>query len=207
MLTLLYINSSARKASSVSRALSSEFVQGWKRANPTGKVIERDLTATPLPHLDDAFVEASYTPAEARTPKQVKVLELSDQLIDELLAADIVVMASPMYNFSVSSVLKAWIDHVLRPGRTFSYDDSGAIGLVSDRRVIVFTARGGFFSQGEGKSLDFQETYLRGMFGFVGISQVEFMHTEGLSYNQDAAAKAIEATRASIPGLINFKYA
>lgn len=203
MPTLLYINSSARGAESVSRRLSTEFVQRWKQDNPNGTVVERDLATAPVPHLDEAVLGAFFTPVEQRTAGQARIVQLSDQLIDEVLAADIIVIAAPMYNFSVPSTLKTWIDHVLRAGRTFKYTESGPIGLVpGHKRVVVFTARGGVYSQGSGKSMDFHETYLRGVLGFIGLTRVEFVHTEGLALGSDAAAKAIEATRAAIPRLV-----
>lgn len=203
MSTLLHINSSARGAGSISRQLSTEFVQLWKQENLGGAVVDRDLSTAPVPHLDEALLGAFFTPVEQRTPAQAQIVKLSDQLIDELLAADVVVIAAPMYNFSVPSTLKTWIDHVLRAGRTFKYTDSGPVGLVpGDKRVVVFTARGGVYSQGSGRSMDFHETYLRGVLGFIGLTKVEFVHTEGLALGPETAAKAVEATRTAIPGLV-----
>lgn len=204
MAQLLYINSSARSEGSVSRELSAEFVKRWQAANPTGTVIERNLTVTPIPHLDEKSLGAFFTPAEQRTAQQAEIIRLSDGLVDELLAAEVVVIAAPMYNFSVTSTLKAWIDHVLRVGRTFKYTENGPVGLVpADKRVLVFTARGGIYSQGAAKSMDFHETYLRGVLGFIGITKPEFVHTEGLAMGPEAAAKAIDQTRSAIEGLVS----
>lgn len=203
MQTLLYVNSSARSTGSISRELSAEFVRRWQRSNLAGRVVERNLTAQPVPHLDEALLGAFFTPAGQRTQAQADTIRLSDQLIDELLAAEVIVIAAPMYNFSVASTLKAYIDHVLRAGRTFKYAETGPVGLVpAGKRVVVFTARGGVYSQGPGKSLDFHETYLRAVLRFIGITEVEFVHTEGLALGPEAAAQAVEATRSAIPGLI-----
>lgn len=202
MSTLLYINSSARNAGSVSRELSAEFVQRWQAAHPDGTVIERNLTTDPIPHLDEALLAAFFTPPAQRTPEQAETIRLSDRLVDELLAADVIVIAAPMYNFSVPSTLKAYIDHVLRAGRTFKYTEAGPVGLVpAGKRVVVFTARGGVYSQGPGKSLDFHETYLRAVLAFIGLTDVQFVHTEGLALGPDAAAQALEASRSTISSL------
>lgn len=203
MATLLHINSSARSASSVSRELSAEFVERWQRANPGGTLVEHDLGRERIPHLSEDMLAAFFTPADQRTPEQARTIALSDRLVDELLAADVVVIAAPMYNFSVASTLKAWIDHVLRAGRTFRYTEKGPVGLVpAGKRVVVFTARGGIYSEGPAKSLDFHETYLRAVLGFIGIAEVEFVHTEGLALGPEAAAQAVEATRSAIPALV-----
>lgn len=203
MTQLLYINSSARSEGSVSRELSAEFVRRWQAANPAGTVVERNLTVDPIPHLGEQTLGAFFTPAEQRTAEQAQIIRLSDTLVDELLAADVVVIAAPMYNFSVTSTLKAWIDHVARVGRTFKYTETGPVGLVpADKRVVIFTARGGVYSQGPAKSMDFHETYLRGVLGFIGITKPEFVHTEGLGMGPEAAAKAIEQTRSAIAELV-----
>ena len=201
---LLYVNSSARSEGSVSREMSARFVGQWQAAHPDGIVVERNLTVDPIPHLDELALGAFFTPPEQRTPQQIETIRLSDRLVDELLDADVVVIAAPMYNFSVTSTLKAWIDHVLRAGRTFKYTESGPVGLVSsDKRVLVFTARGGVYSQGPDRNMDFHETYLRGVLGFIGVVKPEFVHTEGLAMGPEAAAQAIERTRAAIEGLVD----
>ena len=202
MATLLYVNSSARTAGSISRELSAEFVRSWQTANPGGKVIERDVTAQPLPHLDEQTLGAFFTPAEARTPEQAAIARRSDDLVAELQAADVVVIAAPMYNFSVPSTLKAWIDQVCRAGVTFKYTEQGPVGLLAGKKVYVFTARGGVYSEGPAAAMDFHGAYLKGVLGFIGLTDVEFVHTEGLAFGEDAAAKSIQATRDAIPALV-----
>src|SRR2546426_11152579 len=166
MAKILHINSSVRNQGSLSRQLTGEFLAKWKPANPSDVVIERDLAANPVPHLTEKMMGAFFTPAEQRTPEQAQTVQISDALVDELLAADVIVIGAPMYNFSVSSTLKAWIDHVARAGLTFKYTENGPVGLVQGKKVVVFTSRGGVYSHGAAKAMDFHETYLRAVLGF-----------------------------------------
>ena len=130
MATLLIINSSPR-SNSVSRKLTAQAAAQWKAANPAGRVIERDLSDGSIPYLSEPWIEAAYTPEAARTPAQRAMLELSDTLIDEVLAADVILLGVPMHNFSVPATFKAWIDQISRAGKTFSYGDQGPKGLGS----------------------------------------------------------------------------
>ncbi|MEN3366187.1 MAG: FMN-dependent NADH-azoreductase [Burkholderiales bacterium] len=202
MATLLHINSSVRNEGSISRQLTAEFLGKWKAAEPGVNIVERDLAANPLPHLNEETLGAFFTPPEKRTPEQVRAAELSDQLVAELAAADVVVIGAPMYNFSVSSGLKAWIDHVARAGLTFKYTESGPVGLLQNKVVYVFTSRGGVYSEGPAKAMDFHETYLRGVLGFIGLINITFVHTEGLAMGEDAVAKAVSQTREAIDTLV-----
>ena len=129
MNTLLIINSSPR-SNSVSRKLTEQAAAHWKAANPAGRVIERDLSDGSIPYLSEPWIEAAYTPEAARTPAQRALLALSDTLIDEVLAADVILLGVPMHNFSVPATFKAWIDQIARAGKTFSYSDQGPKGLV-----------------------------------------------------------------------------
>ena len=138
---------------------------------------------------------AFFAPAEQRTPAQTETVKISDQLVDELFVADVIVLGAPMYNFSVSSALKAWIDHVARAGRTFKYTESGPVGLLTGKKVYIFTSRGGVYSEGPAKSMDFHETYLRAVLGFIGLTDITFIHTEGLAMGEEAVAGAMSGTR------------
>jgi FMN-dependent NADH-azoreductase len=202
MTTLLHINSSVRNEGSVSRQLTAEFLEKWKATEPGAKFVERDLAVNPLPHLDEQTLGAFFTPAENRSPVQALAAQLSDQLIAELAAADVIVIGAPMYNFSVSSGLKAWIDHVARAGLTFKYTESGPVGLLTGKKVYVFTSRGGVYSQGPAKAMDFHETYLRGVLGFIGLTDITFVHTEGLAMGEDAAVAAVSQSRKAIDALV-----
>jgi FMN-dependent NADH-azoreductase len=202
MSTLLHINSSVRNNGSTSRQVTAEFIQKWQAAHPQYRTVERDLAAQPVPHLTEVTVGAFFTPPENRSPEQAEAVKLSDQLVAELMAANVIVIGAPMYNFSVSSALKAWIDHIARAGVTFTYTETGPVGLLSGKKVIVFTSRGGVYSHGPAKSMDFHETYLRGVLGFVGLTDVTFVHTEGLSLGADAASTALANTRSAMDDLL-----
>jgi FMN-dependent NADH-azoreductase len=202
MAKVLHINSSVRSTGSVSRQLSSEFIAKWQTAHPAGTVVERDLAANPVPHLTEQMMGAFFTPAEQRSAEQAQTVQLSDALVKELLEADIIVIGAPMYNFSVSSSLKAWIDHVARAGITFKYTATGPVGNVTGKKVYVFTSRGGVYSEGPAKVMDFHETYLRGVLGFLGMQDVTFIHSEGLAMGDEASAKALEQSRKTIAELV-----
>jgi len=128
-------------------------------------------------------------------------VQLSDTLVDELLAADVLVLAAPMYNFSVPSTLKAWIDHVARAGRTFQYTATGPVGLATGKKAVIFTASGGVYSAGPGAAYDYLSTYLRTALGFIGITDIEFVQAEGVAMGEEAVASAIAKGRASIEAL------
>lgn len=199
---LLFVTSSIFGTESKSRQLGQAFVDKWLRQHPGTTVVERDLAAEPLPHITGATMAAIATPPEKRTPDQAKAAGLADRLIEELEAADTVLLAVPMYNFTVPSTLKAWIDHVARAGRTFQYTENGPVGLLKGKQVFVVTSRGGVYSQGPGKALDFHEPYLRGMLGFLGLDDVTFVHAEGLAVSAKAAAESLAGARARIESLL-----
>ncbi len=200
--TILHINSSVRSTGSISRQLTQEFIEKLQTAHAGSRVIERDLAAQPVPHLTETMMGAYFTPAEQRTPEQASTVALSDALVAELQSADIVVIGAPMYNFSVSSTLKAWIDHVARAGVTFAYGANGPEGLLKNKRFFVFTSRGGVYSQGPAKSMDFHETYLRAVLGFLGITDITFIHAEGLAMGDEAVNSALSGSRDAMNALI-----
>ncbi|MEL6991035.1 MAG: NAD(P)H-dependent oxidoreductase [Pseudomonadota bacterium] len=188
--TVLHIDSSPRFNDSVSRDLTADIVSRHAGA----KVIRRDLSKTPVPQTTDAWIGASFTPAEDRTADQKHTLTLSDELVDELVAADTIVIGMPMYNFSVPSAFKAWIDQVARPGRTFNYTENGPVGLLEGKRVIVAMATGGV---PQGSDMDFATNYLTFFLGFLGITDVQFVAADGLNADEAGArAKAKNAINA-----------
>ena len=189
---LLRIDSSAR-SSSVTRQLTAKFVEEWKKNHPTGEVIERDLVTTVLPHITDHWAGAHLEPSQL-TPAQRNYLATSDQLIEELQAADTIVIGAPMYNFAIASSLKAWIDQIVRMGKTIGYGSSGARGLLANKRVIIVTARGGSYGKGTpAEKFDFQEPYLRHIFGFIGLTDVTFIHAENQA-REEAGPRLTAAT-------------
>ena len=197
---LLRIDSSAR-SSSVTRQLTAKFVEEWKKNHPTGEVIDRDLATTVLPHITDHWSGAHLEPSQL-TPAQRNYLSTSDLLIEELQAADTIVIGAPMYNFAIPSSLKAWIDQIVRMGKTIGYGASGARGLLANKRVIVVTARGGAYGKGTpAEKFDFQEPYLRHIFGFVGLTDVTFIHAENQAREEASprlAAAAEEIGRLAV---------
>ncbi|HXU58876.1 MAG TPA: FMN-dependent NADH-azoreductase [Verrucomicrobiae bacterium] len=201
MSKLLFVSSSILGENSKSRALGLDFIETWKRRHPGTAVVERDLVAETLPHVTGAVLGAALTPAEKRSPEQAETAALADRLIEEIEAADVILLAVPMYNFSVPSTFKAWIDHIVRAGRTFRYGAEGPVGLLQNKKVFVVASRGGVYSSGAGKSMDFHEPYLRGVLGFIGLKDVTFIYAEGLNISPETAAGALDGARATIAEL------
>jgi FMN-dependent NADH-azoreductase len=184
MSNVLLVHSSVFGANSQSLALARDFLKRY----PHRSVVERALTPETMPHLDGETFAAMGTPAADHTNGQRAATALSDALISELEAADTIVLAVPMYNFSIPSTLKAWIDHVARRGRTFRYSEKGPEGLLKGKKVFVLVARGGVYSKGApAAAFDFQEPYLRAVLGFLGLTDVTFVHFEGLAMGPEAA--------------------
>jgi FMN-dependent NADH-azoreductase len=150
-----------------------------------------------LPHIGDDFLTAARSPNGPQTGEQGALLARSDALVDELRAADVIVIAAPMINFTIPSNLKTWIDYVARAGRTFRYSEKGPEGLVTGKQVIVVAARGGIYADA-GKALDFQLPYLRSVLGFLGMTDVEVLEVEGTAYGPEAAEKAVAAATAKL---------
>lgn len=183
MTTLLQIDSSLFGADSGSARLTSEFAAHWRERHPGGRVIRRDLGTDPVGHLAAETFQAFSLDAAERNGAQARAVQRSDDLVAELLAADELVIGAPMYNFSVSSQLKAWIDHVARAGVTFRYTSEGPEGLVPARRATVISTRGGRYA---GTPADNQTPYLRQVLGFLGIDEVEFVYAEGMASGNEA---------------------
>ncbi|MWV14074.1 FMN-dependent NADH-azoreductase [Pseudomonas sp. R-28-1W-6] len=192
MSRVLVIESSARKEGSVSRQLTADFIAQWQAANPQDQIQVRDLAVEQVPHLDIDLLSGWMKPAEQQNEVEKAAAARSNLLTDELLAADVLVLAAPMYNFAIPSTLKSWLDHVLRAGVTFKYTETGPQGLLSGKRAYVLTARGGVYS---GSSLDHQEPYLRQALGFVGIHDVTFIHAEGLNLGAEFLEKGLAQAR------------
>ncbi|QGZ41666.1 FMN-dependent NADH-azoreductase [Pseudoduganella flava] len=201
MANVLYINSSVRSSGSLSRQLSAEFIGKWQANHPTDTIVERDLAANPVPHLTEEMLGAFFTAPDQRTAAQAQTVKLSDDLVDEVLAADVIVIGAPMYNFSVPSGLKAYIDHIARAGRTFKYTDKGPVGLIEGKKVYVFTASGGVYSEGPAAGYDFLATYLKAVLGFLGITDISFIRAEGVALGDAALAATLEKSRQSIDTL------
>jgi FMN-dependent NADH-azoreductase len=193
-MSVLVLTSSALGTVSVSNQLVEEAVARLTARDPGLQVVRRDLGATPVPHLD-ADSAIALRGAEPANDAQRRAQALSDALIAELEAADTIVIGAPMYNFGITSTLKAWFDHVLRAGITFRYTEAGPEGLLKGKRAIVVESRGGFYSAGPAQPMDSQEPHLRTLLGFVGITDVTFVRAEKLAFGPEARDQAIDAAR------------
>jgi FMN-dependent NADH-azoreductase len=199
MNNILVLNSSAAREVSVSRTLVEDAVARLQAVNPFANVVRRDLGESPVPHLTIATLEGVRgTP---KTAVEFEARALSDELLAELRAADTVVIGAPMYNFGVATTLRAWFDHVLRAGETFSYSSAGPKGLLAGKRAIVIESRGGLYSEGPASAVDFQEPYLRHLLGFMGITDVTFVHAEKIGYGPEARAVSLAQAKTRIAGL------
>nr|WP_314398684.1 FMN-dependent NADH-azoreductase [Pseudomonas lundensis] len=195
MSRVLIIESSARQLDSFSRQLTRQFISQWQAAHPADLIMVRDVARNPVPHLDANLLGGWMKPEEQRSEAEQASLQRSNELTDELLAADVLVMAAPMYNFAIPSTLKAWLDHVLRAGVTFKYTDTGPQGLLTGKKAYVLTARGGLYA---GSTTDHQEPYLRQVMAFIGIHDVTFIHAEGMNLGGDFQEKGLNQARSRI---------
>lgn len=188
MKNLLQINASLFSNQGQSSLLANRFVAKWQADHATGVVVLRDLAVAPVPHLDGDRFGAFLSKPEGRTAEQQVVLDFSDQLINELKQADLLVLGLPLYNFGVPSVLKAYIDHIARAGSTFTYTEKGPVGLLTGKKAIIFATRGGKYA---GTPLDTQSDYVRSFLAFIGITDVEFVYAEGLAMGDEGKQAAI----------------
>lgn len=196
---ILALHCSARTDGSHSRDLTEILITRLREVHPDARLQERDLSAEPLPHVSAEFTRAIFTPPPALEPQARAALALSDRLVEELSLADLIVVGLPMYNYTVPSAFKAWIDHVVRPGVTFAFLPDGYTGLLKGKRAVVVVAAGGVYSTGARMHEDFLTPYVRHILGFIGITDVAFIHAEGLT--ADPAA-GLAAARADISTLV-----
>lgn len=193
---VLEINASARRDGSVSRQLVADFMAALEDRHNDLRVTRRDL-ASGLPFVDQSWVEANFTPEEERTAAHRATLSLSDELVSELEAADILVIGAPIYNFSVPAVLKAWIDMIARARKTFRYTESGVEGLLRNKKAFVIVPSGGV---PVGSAVDFATPYLRHALAFIGITDVEIVGARGADRGND---DALDEARARIAELVH----
>lgn len=203
MATVLQIDSSPLGELSVTRKLSADIVASWLKNHPGDKVVYRDVAAAPPEHLTLELMQVvKFGNTEGLSPRQAQELALVNTLVDELFAADVIVIAAPMYNFTIPTQLKAYIDRLCQAGKTFKYTEKGPVGLVTGKKVIVASGRGGVYSTSDfGRSLDHQESYLRTVLGFIGITDVSFVRAEGVAMGPEAKDKALAAAAEEIAKL------
>src|ERR1700730_9120874 len=199
---LLHVDSSIQGAHSVSRQLSAEIVAKLRQVTPELEITDRDLAAEPVPHLSRSTLAARQPAAGQPTADVEHDLVLSAKVLDEFLAADIVIVGAPMYNFGVPSQLQAVSDRLLVAGKTFRHSESGVEGLASGKRVVIASSRGGIYSEGApAASAEHQETYLRSVFAFIGIPDIEIVRAEGVAIGPEPKAAAIAAAKREIAKL------
>jgi len=186
-MNILQINSSARSTGSESTRLADAIVAKLQAANPGATVARRDLAATPHPVLDEAALQALFTPADQRTAEQAARVALDDALIAQVQAADVIVIGAPMYNFGITVQLKSWFDAIARAGVTFKYTATGPVGLLTGKKVYVAVTRGGMHRGGPS---DVQLPHLKTFLSFVGLDDVQFVFSEGHGMGPDAVARA-----------------
>lgn len=196
---ILQINSSARSTGSHSTRLADDLVQRLRGAAQPSSLTVRDLGKTPHPALDEATLQALFTPAEQRSPAQAARIAQDDALIAEVQAADVLVLGVPMYNFGVPAALKNWIDAIARAGVTFKYTDKGPVGLLAGKKVYVTLARGGLYRD---TPADTQVPYLKSVLGFLGMTDVQFVYAEGLAMGPQAEEQALASAQAQIEAVL-----
>jgi FMN-dependent NADH-azoreductase len=190
---ILCLTSSPRRDTSYSSLVAMRVLRELSQVYPEATVTIRDLARNPLAHIDEDFAIATRSVAGARTDRQRELLERSDVLIDELFNADAIVIAAAMINFGIPSTLKAWVDHVVRPDRTFRYTQNGTQGLVRGRRAILVLTRGSIYSVGPLRAAEHDESYLRSVLAFIGITDVQSIVAEGLGLGPEIAERSIDA--------------
>jgi FMN-dependent NADH-azoreductase len=208
MTHILHIDSSPRGERSHSRRLTKEFIEQWKQVHPSDTVTYRDIGRNSIPHVDEAWIAAAFTPPEQHTSQLQEAIHLSDRLVDEFLAADIYVIGVPMYNFSVPSAFKAYIDQIVRIGRTVAFDPDDSANtykpLVLGKKMFIIEARGdsGFQPGGRYEKMNHHDPYLLTVFGFIGITDITFVHVENDEYGGQKLADSIANALTKITQLV-----
>ncbi len=203
-MNLLHIDSSILSTHSVSRALTHQIVEQWRASHAVSEVEYLDLTVDAPTHLN-ADSMGFRSPPTGQAPNALQKAEnaISEKLVSQFLAADIVVIGAPMYNFGIPTQLRAWIDRIAQPGRTFGYTDKGPHGLAGGKTVIVASTRGGVYSTSEGgRAMEHQESYLQTVFGFLGITDVRFVRAEGVAMGEAAKTAALESAGLEVRALV-----
>lgn len=203
-MTLLHVDSSILGPYSVSRQLSADIVAKLRQTKPGIEVRYRDLAANPVPPLSGAYLAAQQPGAPPPSADIRQDIALGGELLDEFLGADIVVIGAPMYNFTIPTQLKTWIDRLLIAGKTFRYSETGVEGLAGGKRVIIASSRGGIYSDGAPAAIfEHHEKYLRSVFGFIGVTDIEIVRAEGIAVGPEQKAAAVKSAQDEISNLAN----
>ena len=201
MSQILLVTSSPRAEASYSTQVAHALAEKLISEHKDSTLIVHDLAGDPLQHIDASLATALNTAREQLLPSQRAVLALSDELVSELMASDIIILAAGMINFGIPSTLKSYIDYILRPGTTFRYTEKGPEGLVRGKKVYLVLARGGIYSDGPMQALNFQDPYLKAALGFIGLTDIEVITIEGVAHGADATARAVNAAMERISAL------
>lgn len=207
MASILLVTSSPRGTDSLSTRFATQIAEGLM-VRTGGTLSIRDLAAAPLPHIGQAYIQGRVAPPEERTPEQAEAVRLAQELVDEVKAADSIVLGSGMINFGPPSQLKAWFDHITWPGVTFGYGEGGRPrGFLTGKKVYLVAAAGGVFSEGEWAPFDFQTGYLHHLLGFIGLTDVELVRVEGTVFGPEAARAAIDVTAGRVRSVLETLHA
>jgi FMN-dependent NADH-azoreductase len=199
-MNILHIDSSISGPTAASRQLTAEIVSALRRSNPAAAVTQRDLDSDPLPHLSSKAMAALAGESTGETAQDVQKGVMA---LEEFLGADVIVIGAPMYNFTIPGQLHAWIDRILIAGKTFRYTEQGPRGLAGGKTVIIASSRGGIYEPGTPQaSFDFQETYLRAVFGFIGVEDVSFVRAEGLAFGPEQRQASIDGALQSVSRIV-----
>jgi FMN-dependent NADH-azoreductase len=200
MAKLLHIDSSILGTNSVSRQLTAQIVASWRAAHPATEISYLDLAVDTPEHFSANSMGFRLPPSSNElSDVQKNENAVSEALVSQFLASDVLVIGAPLYNFSIPTQLKAWIDRIAQAGRTFKYTDKGAVGLAGGKTVIVASTRGGMYSTSDaGNAMEHQESYLKTVFGFFGVTDVRFVRAEGLAMGEAAKAAALAAAQVEI---------
>jgi len=207
--SLLYLDASPRGERSASRRLGQQFLATWRAVHPGAQVVAHDIGRQPPPFVTEAWVEGAFVPPDQQSPAARTAIAVSNRYVDELLAADTLVIATPVFNLSIPAALKAWIDQIVRVGRTFSKVNGQLSGLLGGKRVLVIVASGSDLRPGTPTaSYNFVEPYLRAILGFIGLTQVDFVYAHSLNTGDDAITQqSLAAASAALDQFIPTKAA
>ena len=200
--TLLHIDASPRGTRSRSRTLGRDFLAAWAEAHPDGRIVTRDVGHEPPPLVTESWVEGAFAPAAQQSSAARAAIAVSDHYVDELLSSDMLVITTPIYNLSLPASLKAWIDQIVRVGRTFGLGTAGFEGLARNKRALILVSSGSDFRPGTpGNAYNFLEPYLRAVLGFIGITDVKFIYAHSQNQADTVGAEAYREARAELDTL------
>lgn len=202
-MNILHVDSSITANASVTRQLSAQVIESLVKSRPDLHVTYRDVAAAPIEHLDpETLSVVKFQNREGLNAHQQTELAVTDALVEEFLAADVLVIGAPMYNFTIPTQLKAWFDRIVQAGRTFRYTEKGSVGLAGNKRVIVLSSRGGVYSTNPAMAeKDFQESYVKTIFGFIGITDVTIIRAEGMGMGAEIRDAALTSAHQEIAQL------